>query len=317
MRRIILTCFVQLVFALIVHIGYCQDTTVIIDNKKMVLPEVIVRNNFDYKKLLNQIKEDTTFYKAFRNLRILNYSSYNDIRMIDKEGKTKASLFSKTQQIRKNGCRTMNILQEETIGDFYTEKHQYNYFTGELYAALFFTKGQICGETNIVTGLNINTTDKKGIDKHKEQLKMLFFNPGKRISGIPFIGNKLDLYDDYAHKLYDYRIDLQDYHGVSCYVFSITPKEDLGINKDDIVVDGMTTWFDSKTLEVLGRNYALSYKAGIYDFDVSMEVEMTHFGNLLVPKVLRYKGNWDIIFKKRERGEFTATLFDFSNEKSK
>jgi hypothetical protein len=32
---------------------------------------------------------------------------------------------------------------------------------------------------------------------------------------------------------------------------------------------------------------------------------------LLVPKILRYKGDWDVVFKKRERGLFTATLFDF------
>jgi len=43
-----------------------------------------------------------------------------------------------------------------------------------------------------------------------------------------------------------------------------------------------------------------------------MEVEMTRFAGLLVPKVLRYKGNWDVIFKKRERAIFTATLFDFN-----
>ncbi len=313
---VFLVVIFQILLTLFAIKSFSQDTTVIIDNKKMVLPEVIVRNNFDFKKLLRQIKEDTTFYKAFRNLRILNYSSFNDIRMLNKEGKTKASLFSKTHQVRKNGCRTMAILHEETTGDFYTEKHVFNYFTGELYAALFFTKGQICGETNIVTGKSISTVDKKGIDKHKEQLKMLFFNPGKKIDGIPFIGNKLDLYDERAHKLYDYRIDLEDFHGASCYKFTIIPKEDLGmLNREDIVVDGMTTWFDTKTLEVLGRNYSLSYKAGLYDFDVSMEVEMTHFGNLLVPQLLRYKGNWDIIFKKRERGEFTATLFDFSSEK--
>ena len=73
----------------------------------------------------------------------------------------------------------------------------------------------------------------------------------------------------------------------------------------------MVTWFDMKTLEVLGRNYSLSYKAGVYDFDVSMEVEMTRVADLVVPKTLRYKGNWDVVFKKRERAIFTATLFDF------
>ena len=52
----------------------------------------------------------------------------------------------------------------------------------------------------------------------------------------------------------------------------------------------------------------------MYDFDVHMEVEMTRVGNLLVPKTLRYRGNWDVLFKKRERGVFTATLFDFRSE---
>ncbi len=296
------------------ELAFCQDTAIIIDNKKMYMPEVIVRNNFDYKKLLKQIKEDTTFYKAFRNLRILNYSSFNDIQMLDKEGKKKASLFSKTQQIRAGGCRTMKVLQEETTGDFYTDNYDYNYFTGKLYASLFFTNGKICNETNVVGGKALSTDNKEGLEKHKEQLKMLFFNPGKKIPGIPFIGNKLDLYDEDAHKLYDYRLDLQDYNGKSCYVFSITPKEDLGTLIDNVVVDGMTTWFDEKTLEVQKRNFSLSFKAGVYDFDVSIEVEMTHIDDLLVPKVLRYKGNWDIIFKKRERGVFTATLFDFSKE---
>jgi hypothetical protein len=143
---------------------------------------------------------------------------------------------------------------------------------------------------------------------------MLFFNPGKKIPGIPFIGDKLDLYDEAAHELYDYRLDVVDYKGTLCYLFSIKPKEDLGYFKSDrVVVDQMNTWFDLKTLEVLSRNYALSYKAGVYDFDVSMEVEMTKFNGLTVPKTLRYKGNWDVVFKKRERAIFTATLFDYNN----
>jgi hypothetical protein len=41
---------------------------------------------------------------------------------------------------------------------------------------------------------------------------------------------------------------------------------------------------------------------------------MTKFGEYLVPRTLRYTGNWDVAFKKRERGIFTATLFDFEKE---
>ena len=292
-----------------------NDTTIFIDNKKVTLPDVWVRNNFDYKKLLQQIKDDTTFYKAFRNLRILNFTSYNDIKMSDKHGAVKASLYSKTRQNRIDDCRTMDVLEQNVTGDFFDEKGNYNYLTPELYAGLFFTKGKICGENNIVKGRNLTTSDKKGIDKYKEQLKMLFFNPGKKIPGIPFIGNKLDLYDDHARKIYDYKLDIVEYQGKICYQFSIVPKENLGLfRKDEVVVDEMITWFDIKTLEVLARNYSLSYKAGLYSFDVSMEVEMTRAGELMVPKVLRYKGNWDVIFKKRERAVFTATLFDFKKE---
>mgnify|MGYP001627455311 FL=1 len=289
-----------------------QDTTVRIDNQSFTLAEVVVRNNFDYRRLLNQIKEDTTFYKAFRNLRILGFTSYNDIKMLNRKGGVTASLYSKTRQNRSNGCRTMDVLEEKITGDFYDRKGEYNYETPELYAGLFFTKGTICGEDNIVKGRTRNVSNKRGMEKHKEQLKMLFFNPGKKIPGIPLIGNKLDLYDDDAHKLYDYRLDLEEYKGQLCYVFSITPKENLGFLKNDrVVVDQMTTWFDQKTLEVLGRNYSLSYKALVYDFDVQMEVEMGKFEGLTVPKILRYKGNWDVAFKKRERAVFTATLFDF------
>ena len=289
-----------------------QDSSVIIDEHRFTLSEVVVRNNFDYKKLLSQIKEDTTFYKAFRNLHVIGFSSYNDIKMLDKKGGVKASLFSKTRQNRIGDCRTMDVLEEKIIGDFYDSDGKFNYMTPELYAGLFFTKGKICGENNIVKGRNLTTNDKSGMEKHKEQLKMLFFNPGKKIKGIPLIGEKLDLYDESAHKLYDYRLDVQELHGVLCYVFTIAPKEDLGFLKNSrIVMDQMVTWFDMKTLEVLARNYSLSYKAGVYDFEVSMEVEMTRFNGLIVPQILRYKGDWDVIFKKRERALFTATLFDF------
>ncbi|MFY7964549.1 MAG: hypothetical protein ACOVO1_06605 [Chitinophagaceae bacterium] len=292
-----------------------QDTTITDNIRVVTLPDFFLRTNFDYKKLIQQIKEDTTFYKAFRNLRVLGYTSFNDIKLLDKKGGIKASLNSKTKQIRANNCRTTEVLEEATTGDFYNAKHQYNYTTAEMYAGLFFSKGKVCGEDNIVTGKNLSTSNKSGMEKHKEQLKMLFFNPGRKISGIPFIGDKLDLYDEKAQKYYDYKIDIVDYNGQTCYTFSIKPKENLGwLKQDKIVIDEMTTWFDMKTLEVLARNYSLSYKAGVYDFDVSMEVVMQKFNGLLVPKTLRYKGNWSVIFKKRENAVFTATLFDFTNE---
>ena len=282
--------------------------------KKMVtLSEIVVRNNLDIAKFLQRIKNDTTFYKAFRTLHVLGFTSLNDIRMMDKKGNVRASLQSKTVQHVHNGCRTMETLDEKTTGDMYDAKENFNYYTAELYASLFLTKGKVCGENNIVKGVELSTKSKSGIEKHKEQLKILFFDPGKKIPGIPFIGNKINIFDPDVAKNYDFSLDMADYNGQECYLFAVKAKEDLsGSDKDNIVIDNITTWFNAKTMEIVGRNYDISYDAGVYDFDVHMEVQMTHFGTYLVPKTLYYNGTWDMLFKKRERGVFTATLFDFS-----
>ena len=303
--------FISLSFILIGFLVNAQDTTLKIDNGSFTLTDAIVRNNFDYKAILQRIKEDTSFYKAFKTLRTIGYSSYNYIQMRDKNEKVIATLNSKTRQNKIGGCRTMDVLEENVSGNMKDANGDYNYTTPALYASLFFTKGTISGETNSVKG-KVRTVSGSGLSKAKDQLKMLFFNPGKKIPGIPLIGNKLDLYDESAHELYDYKLDYVDYHGQLVYMFEVKPKDDLGFfSKNNVVVDQMTTWFNPKTLEVLGRNYALSYNAGAYDFNVQMEVEMTYFNGQLVPKILRYKGNWDVVFKKREKGIFTATLFDF------
>lgn len=288
-----------------------------LDNERLArmvsLSEVVIRSDMNVARFMEQVKNDTTFYKAFKNLRVLGFTSWNDIRIRDKKGNIKAALLSKTRQVRNNGCRSMEVLSEKTTGDFYESDGGYNYYTADLYAGLFFTSGSVCGENNVVKGTDFRPRSKSGLAKHKEQLKMLFFNPGKKIPGIPFIGDKINIFDPEKAALYDFLLDYGDYEGQSCYVFTIRSKKELNSSeKNDIVIDSMVTFFHTKTLEVMARRYDMSYDAGVYDFDVHMEVEMTKFGEYLVPKLLRYIGNWDVVMKKRERGMFTATLFDFT-----
>jgi hypothetical protein len=295
-------------------IAAAQDDS--LDNERLArmisLSEVVIRTDLDVARFIQRVKDDTSFYKAFRNLRVLGFTSLNDIRILDKKGLLQASLNSKTRQNRLGNCRTMDVLEQSTTGDFLDGTGNYNYYTAQLYAGLFFTRGRVCGETNIVKGIEFSIRSRKGLDKHKEQLKMLFFNPGKKIPGIPFMGDKVDIFDPDRAKYYDFSIDQADYEGHSCYVFSIKAKPNLREGKKDkIVIDNMVTWFDARSMEVLARNYELSYNAGVYSFNVHMEVELTRFGSYLVPKTLRYKGDWDIVFRKKERGVFTATLFDF------
>src|SRR5258706_13399426 len=196
-------------------------------SKMINLSEVVIRSDINVAKFIERVKNDTTFYKAFRTLHILGFTSLNDISMSDKKGRVKASLHSKTKQQVSAGCRTMDVLEENSSGDFYDNDKNYNYYTAELYAGLFFTNGKICGENNIVKGIELSPRSKSGIEKHKQQLKMLFFNPGKKIPGIPFIGDKINIFDPDHSQYYDFSIDYGDYEGQSCYIFSVKAKPAL------------------------------------------------------------------------------------------
>lgn len=308
MQKII--AFILLFVSVQLHaqLNSTSDTTIVVGKKAITLSEVVINNKLNIPTFINRIKNDTSFYKAFRNLHIINFSAINDIRMVDKQGNNTATLHSTTKQVIQNNCRSMQVQNEVITGDYFTAEKELNYYTAQMYASLFFTNGTVCNEDNIVFGKAFNTTGKSGLDKHKQQLKMLFFNPGRRIDGLPFMANKTAIYDDEMAGLYDMGIDMDMYNKTSCYVFKQKVKPG---NEADVVVDEMTTWFNDSTYEVVARNYQLSYDATFYDFKVQMEVQMTHANGLLVPALIRYNGNWKAIFKKREKGIFTATLFDF------
>ena len=308
LKKIFATSFLLLFSLFLFAQDKKKDTAVKVDNNYITLSEIVVNNKLDITSFIERIKNDTTFYKAFRNLHIIGYTSLNDIRMFDKKGNIQASLLSKTKQIHSGNCRKMKVLEQTTTGDMYDDEENFNYYTAQMYAGLFFTKDSVCGEDNIVKGREFSTQGLSGIEKHKEQLKMLFFNPGKKINGLPFISGKTEIFDESMADKYDMDIDYRNYNNIPCYVFTVKVKDD---KKSDVVINEMTTWFNEKTFEIVARNYSISYDAGVYDFNVNMEVQMTKAGDLLVPSLLRYNGNWKVIFKKREHGIFTATLFDF------
>jgi hypothetical protein len=301
--------FIILVVPLFLFAQNKNDTIIKVDGKFITLAEIVINNKLNVPSFIERVKNDTTFYKAFRNLHILNFTAINDIRMVNKSRGVIASLRSRIKQLRAGDCRSMQVLEENTTGDIYDKYKNFNYYTGELYAGLFFTKGNICGETNIVKGREFSTQGLSGMAKHKEQLKMLFFNPGKKINGIPFMGDKTAIFNENMTDKYDMSIDMEEHNKTSCYIFIIKVKDE---KRSDVVIDEMTTWFNDRTFEIVARNYSLSYDASVYDLKVQLQVEMTKVGDLLVPSLLRYNGDWKAIFKKRERGIFTATLFDFN-----
>jgi hypothetical protein len=284
-----------------------------VDGRTIYLEEVVIGKDIDLSAFMRRVKEDTGFYKSFKNLRVLRFQSINDIRMLDQRERQKASLYSITQNEVEGSCRKTKIIEEKATGDFYNEKGSFNYYTASLYASLFYSAQKVCGESNLVGEKMFDVEDLKGMEKHKEMLKMLFFQPGKSIPGLPGIGHKLGVFDPPASDIYEFRLRQTDFNGERAYLFTVQPKSGLSIwKRNKIVLREMKTWLAAKDFAVLARTYQLRYDAGVYDFDVSMEVQLQRFKDLVVPVVIRYAGNWDIPFKKREIGLFTATLSGFS-----
>ena len=120
-----------------------NDSTILVGKKAITLSEVVVNNKLNVPAFINRIKNDTSFYKAFRNLHILGFTAINDIRMNDADGKIKAGLHSTTKQLRSNNCRSMQTLEEQVTGDIYDENKEFNYYTAKMYASLFFTKDSV------------------------------------------------------------------------------------------------------------------------------------------------------------------------------
>lgn len=266
-------------------------------------------DNFDVKAFIDRIRKDTTFYKAFKTMRLVTFNAENDMWVYDKSGKkVVARLDSETKQIYRDGCRSMRTLEEEVQGNFYKSNGDYRYFTAEMYAQLFFTEGQVCGEDNIV-GNSLDALKVKGnrIEKSKAQLKQLLFNPGSRVSGIPFVGDKVALFEPGIAKMYDFRISVEQKNGHACYLFEATPKPDF---KEEVIIRVFRTWLKQTDYAIIARDYSLRCNTLLFDFDVDMKVSLRQVGDRLLPARIDYDGNWDIPTKRREIVRFSA-VFDY------
>jgi hypothetical protein len=285
-----------------------QDTDTAVLGMHIMMDEVVIKaakNGWDLNGFIRRMKQDTTFYKAFLGLRVVAYTSDNEIQIVDEDNKTIARLENRTVQTMKNDCRTVQVVNEKVSGNYYDRKKQPRYYTAELFQNLFFRpRTDECGATDIIGRQpKANGT----IEKNKEQLKQLVFNPGSKVDGIPFVGKKASVFEDGVAERYDFQLKFAQHNGEECYLFRAIPKEKY---KDDVVYNQLDTWFRISDYAIVARDYALSYHTVLYDFDVVMKVKLEKVGQRLLPSTIDYRGNWHIFSKKRERSHFTI-LFDY------
>ncbi|MEP7170286.1 MAG: hypothetical protein ABI855_13025, partial [Bacteroidota bacterium] len=257
-------------------------------------------------------QNDTTFYKAFKNLHYYPFKLQSELTVYDKSKKETGSLQRKATQYVSNKKRCMVIEDEKVAGNIYKKKKEYNCYTVELFDHIFFHLDTLPASNIIHDKADEENTDSKN-GKYTEKLKTLMFNPGAEVGGVPLIGNRMAIFDESMTKHYDYKILSDTFNdSIPCYIFSCKAKQIDGTRTDGkAVIKELSTWFDKRTLNVVARNYRLVYSSIFFEFDVTMDVKLQEINNALVPVIIKYDGFWDIPFKKPESVKFEIRCSDF------
>ena len=276
----------------------------------IVLDDVVVKaqkKGFDVEEFIEFIQNDSTFYEAFTNLRKTSYIAENSMQFVDKKERVTASYQSVVQQTSNGLCRTMKFLSESADGNFFKRQKKYRYYTAKMFDRVFYTHEKTCD-----TQESLEEEEKaKGMQKHYNELKKLIFQTGKRVE-VPFIGGRTAIFDPKLIPYYNFSIQSKNYvNGEDCYVFVVEVKPEFQERKQGkTIIKFLETYIEKKTFQVVARKYQLLFY-GVFDFDVTMEVELTKAGQLFIPKKIRYDGFWNIPMKKREEGSLEILFRDF------
>jgi hypothetical protein len=275
------------------------------------LSEVVISaraQGFDVDAFVRQVREDTTFHKAFLNTRYYPNHLRSALRVHHKGEKETASLF-RSGRLKRSG--PMAVLALDSVvesGKLRDRKGQFRFLTVEMYDDVFFPKGTFAAN-NTVALRKLEVERGNRFDKYKSELKKFMFDPGTEIASVPFIGDKLALFSPEMAPLYDFRIWSDTRDGVACWVFSAEAKPEFRDGRT--VIKTMDTWFDQVSGAVMARNYRIASSSVILDFDITIKVRNTLVGDVLVPVRVDYDGDWDIPFKSREIVRFWLEYADW------
>ena len=264
------------------------------------------RAGFDVADFVDLVRNDKSFYQAFTNLRHHSYEFSNHIAVLNKNQEVAASYDSQARQTSDGDCRSMEEWDRTVKGKFFKnkKKRKHKYYTAKLYDRLFFTKDTVCESVRIYEG--DGDLRQEG---HIDKLKQLVFSPGEKIN-VPLIGKKMEIFEPRMAKYYDYEINSVSYkEDQPAYVFSAIVKPAYQEHKKDkTVIKSLQTYFDKTSFQVLARDYRLQYSGALFDFDVTMRIELKKVNEKYVPSFLSYDGDWKVAVKRRERVRFSMNV---------
>lgn len=307
--RLLLRCVcLAAVLAAVPRTSAQQDTLL----GHITLDEVVIRaqsEGFDVPTFVRQVRTDTSFHKAFLNTRFHPHQVISHLAVRGKEERELARSFIRARLVRSGGHAMLVQDSIRESGRLRDRRGDHRYLTAEMYQEVFFPQGTFRAD-NTVAGRKLELERGGRIERYKSELKKFMFDPGSEIASVPFIGDKLALYDASMAPFYTHRIWSDARNGRSCWVFSsdALPESD----PDDTVIKEMDTWFDQESGLVMARTYRISHRSLVLDFDIRIAVENQLLEGQVVPVMVVYAGDWDIPFAKREIVQFDLRYSDWS-----
>jgi hypothetical protein len=146
---------------------------------------------------------------------------------------------------------------------------------------------------------------------YKAKLKQLIFTPGRKITGIPFLSSKTEIFGPDLRDYYLYQFARGTYlDSIPVYRFRVVRKPSTA--DGDTMIKEMTTIFDARDFQILGRYVDMKYSNMLFDFNVQMNIELNRFGGELLPTKVTYQGNWDVPLHAEERASFLIVQKDYT-----
>lgn len=266
-------------------------------------------DGFNVEDFIKQVRTDTTYYKAFQNLRYYGHKSIGNVEVYNRKSKEKGTMDRLGSHHLNNGWHWVVIEEEQTTGKIKNKKGEYRYYTVEMFDNAFYPSDSLRANNSVGDYRKPMTYDSKK-QKHKNDIKIMMFNPGAEISDIPIVGKKMAIFDDHMVPYYDYKIWQYDYKGnIPCYAFTCKAKPEFAADKT--VIKDLTSYFNIETMEVMKREYHMKYKSLLFEFDVKIDVDLEKIGDALVPVLITYSGFWDVSMKKPEYINFRVKCSDY------
>jgi hypothetical protein len=265
------------------------------------------KRGLDMSDFVNVMINDTMFYQAFRNMRSFSFIAENRISTFDSKDRKTGKIYRKIHHINNGPDYHQELMEKSDSGKVYNRKGKYDLYTVNMFSYLFMNEKNTDFVEERISG---NKKDEEG---YKDKLKTLIFNPGKPLNGIPLIGEKTEIFSAEMRKYYSYTFYYATYQDtIPVYYFKCKMKPGLSKGKqDDIMIKELTTIFNAKNMDILGRYIDMKYSSIPFDFDVKMNIELTYRKEMLVPVKINYDGSWDIPFKSPENCTFDIRHYNY------